>query len=221
MHLHMTGFNGAEDAVAGPFQKPWSEVEAVLRAMALHLKASDQAGIQGDPIFDPKGSNEYIKQALAKKRWEGGIRIPEEYSFLGTDVDFAKDGLLVEVQLSTYAFLLNNLLRSELFYKARLPFGGAPVGLLVLITKARMFPASNSTLYYEQAVKQVSALAKHEVFKIPMLVVGLAEVPGIVQVVWTEWGDARYSRDVASRHERRCEIAPGRSAASRHHLRLL
>jgi len=30
------------------------------------IKASDQTGIQGNPIFDPVGTNEYIKAALVK-----------------------------------------------------------------------------------------------------------------------------------------------------------
>ncbi|MEH2284834.1 MAG: hypothetical protein V7K90_26540 [Nostoc sp.] len=59
--------------------------------------------------------------------------------------------------ISNYPFLLNNTLRSELFFKAKTEFVGYPTNLVIIVTKALMFPASNSTLYYEQAVNQLTA----------------------------------------------------------------
>lgn len=38
-----------------------------------------------------------------------------------------------------------------------------------------MFPASNSTLYYEQAVNQLTALIKYQVFDVPIRLIGLFE----------------------------------------------
>jgi hypothetical protein len=190
--------------------------------MPLHIKASDQAGIQGNPIFDPVGTNEYIKAALMKLGWLANIPIPIEYSFLGTDIDFGKAGVIVESQFSNYPFLLNNTLRSELFFKAGTIFAGHPTQLVILITKALMFPASNSTLYYEQAVRQLTALAEYNVFDAPIRLVGLFEQPNsIVPVVWTAYSSARYSRIVQTRIIRQCQIISGRSLRSRCLLRLL
>ncbi|MCP6763197.1 MAG: restriction endonuclease [Fischerella sp. CENA71] len=189
--------------------------------MPLHIKASDQAGIQGNPIFDPVGTNEYIKAALVKLEWKANIPIPEAYKFLGTDIDFGKAGVIVESQFSNYPFLLNNTLRSELFFKAGTIFAGYPTQLVILITKALMFPASNSTLYYEQAVRQLTALTDHHVFDVPIRLVGLFEQQNAtVPAIWTVYSSARYSRTIQTRITRQCQIISGRLASSRCLLRL-
>jgi hypothetical protein len=211
--IHATDFNAANAVIGNAYQTEWQELQHVLEQMPLHLKASDQAGIQGTRIFDPVGTNEYIKNALTSSalNWAANIPIPAEYNFLGTDVDFFKTGLLVEAQFSNYPFLLNNMLRSELFFKARTTFHGQPVGAVVIITKAHMFPASNSTLYYEQAVNQLASLARNHVFDIPMRLVGLFERTGDpVRIKVTEYDNPRYSRRVVARLDYECTIIPGR-----------
>ncbi|MBN3923053.1 restriction endonuclease, partial [Nostoc sp. NMS4] len=137
-------------------------------------------------------------------------------------VDFAKAGIIIEIQFSNYPFLLNNTLRSELFFKAKTEFVGYPTNLVILVTKALMFPASNSTLYYEQAVNQLTALTKYQVFDIPIRLVGLFEQQNtIVPIIWTEYSSKRYSRTVNIRVSRQCQIITGRSARSRCLLNLL
>jgi hypothetical protein len=213
--LQITDFNSADAAIAKDHADSWGELKQVLEALPLYLKSSDQAGIQGMPIFDPVGTNEHIKAELKRFGWSAAIPIPEEYSFLGTDVDFGKLGLLVEVQFSNYPFLLNNTIRSELFYKAGLELGGHKTTAAVIIAKAQMFPASNSTLYYEQAVKQLVALAKNKVFDAPIRMVGLFErTETEIEVCFTDYG-ARYSRTVGARVNRLCLINPGGRTRSR------
>ena len=154
--------------------------------------------------------------------WEANIPIPSEYNFLGTDIDFGKAGVIVESQFSNYPFLLNNTLRSELFFKAGTIFASQPTQLVVLITKARMFPASNSTLYYEQAVKQLTALAEYQVFDVPIRLVGLFEAENTtVPVIWTVYSSTRYSRTVQTRETRQCQIISGKSTRSRCIINLL
>lgn len=184
--------------------------------MPLHVKASDQAGMQGTPIFDAVGTNAYLKEALAENGWQANIPIPQKYRFLGTDVDFGKGGVIVEVQFANYPFLLNNLLRSELPYKARVPLDDEPPELLVIVTKARMFPASNSTLYFEQAVRQVGALAENDVFETPIRIVGLFEgEDSVVNAVWTEYENPRYSRRAVTREQRSLRVLSSRSGKGR------
>lgn len=223
MLLRIEDFNNADAAILGEMQSQWDELQGVLQEMPLHLKASDQAGIQGKPIWDPVGTNEHIKSALTKAplSWRANIPIPTEYSFLGTDVDFAKGGLLVEVQFSNYPFLLNNILRTELFFKSGIALDGGSTKAAVIVTKAHMFPASNSTLYYEQAKDQLSALAKNNVFDVPIRLVGLFEdTAGKVRAQWTEYENPRYSRTVVKRGLVECVIDAGRSQASRCKMRV-
>jgi hypothetical protein len=118
MQIGFTDFNEADLLISSGFQTEWGEMETVLNSMPLHLKASDQRGKQGRPIFDAVGTNEYLKMSLVSTGWRSSVQIPSEFKFLGTDIDFYKSGVIVEAQFSNYPFLLNNLLRSELFFKA-------------------------------------------------------------------------------------------------------
>jgi hypothetical protein len=211
MQIKFQDFNGAGAAIASSYSTQWTELQRVLTAMPLYLKASDQANIQGRAIFDPVGTNQRIADGLTPLGWQQKIAIPENFKFLGTDVDFGKNGVIVEVQFSNYPFLLNNTQRSDLFYRAKTIFHGAPTGLAVIVTKAGMFPSSNSTLYYEQALSQLSALAKHQGFEVPIRLVGLFETIGQVQAVWTDYSAARYSRTVGARTQRGFDITAGRS----------
>lgn len=215
MEIRFEDFNGAEPVFKGALAAEWNELSNALSRLATHLKASDQAGKQGSLIFDPVGTNEAIKEELVRLNWSANVAMPAKYSFLGTDVDFVKSGLLVEAQFSNYPFLLNNVVRSELLHKAGVLMGGeAPRGLVV-ITKAHMFPASNSTLYYEQGLYQLRELADAGVFDIPIRLVGLFAPLGISEANFTEYHNARYSRTVVDRSRRQVSITKGRSARSR------
>jgi hypothetical protein len=61
MIIAQTDFNGAEEVISQIYPLMWGHLYAMLTQMPLHLKASDQQGIQGKPIFDVVGSNQYIK----------------------------------------------------------------------------------------------------------------------------------------------------------------
>lgn len=209
MLIQYTDFNGADAVINGGCKAQWKELSSVLENMPLHLKASDQAKKQGNPIFDAVGTNRYIAEQLIGLGWGAKIPIGGDLAILGTDIDFGKKGMIVEVQFSNYPFLLNNTLRSELFFRAKTVFHHAPTCVAVIVTKAGMFPASNSTLYYEQAVSQLAALAKHNVFTVPIRLVGLFENVGAVKAHWTGYSAARYSRTVSAQDLRDFTITKG------------
>lgn len=218
MLLDRADFNGAEQVLRGELAAEWQELEEVLSELALHLKASDQDGIQGSPVFNPKGTNAAIKSSLAEARgWTPNPPIPDAFSFLGTDVDFARNGLLVESQFSNYPFFLNNLLRSELFYRNAVEISGCAIRALIMITKDRMFPASNSTLYYQQGVEQTRNLTKFDLISIPVRVVGLKVPPDVpMGAVYSEYRAARYARAVVRSTPITVTLASPRSANGRH-----
>lgn len=216
MLIEYEDFNGAGQVIENGNKDLWRNIEEVLNEMPLHIKASDQAGIQGNPIFDPVGTNEYIKNNLKERGWEVNLSIPQRYAFLGTDVDFAKKGIISEAQFSNYPFLLNNLLRSEIFYKSNIKITHFNVEMLIVITKAHMFPASNSTLYYEQGRNQLSALIDNKVFSVPIRLVGLFEDKNSkADVMYTEYSAPRYSRTVVRRERRTCQISDQNTGRSR------
>ena len=216
MDMQVQDYNGADHQLWSYHADAWLELEAVVQALPLHLKASDQAGTKGAAIFDPVGTNEFFKKQLIASDWKHGIPIPKQFSFLGTHVDFAKKGTLLEVQFSNYPFLLNNTVRSELFFKAEMPLAGRPTELAIILTKAHMFPASNSTLYYEQAVKQLDELIRHDLFRVPIRVIGLFSPIGEpVDAVFTEYQNPRYSRTVVTQRALGCTMVRGPTPRSR------
>lgn len=222
MNVEYRDYNGAAKLLDSKYKLEWQDVEEVLKAMPLHLKSSDQAGIKGNPIFDPVGTNFYIKNALEQRKWRSNLAIPEEFkAAFGLDVDFVSRGLLSEVQFSNYPFLLNNVLRSEFFVKSKVKFNGEPIEVVVIITKGKMFPASQSTLYFEQAENQLTALEKLGAFTAPIRLVGLLERPGaVVTARWTEYDQPRYSRTILSQRDYACRISD-RGSRSRCDIELI
>jgi hypothetical protein len=70
-----------------------------------------------------------------------------------------------------------------------------------------MFPSSNSTLYYEQARKQLDELSKHNVIKIPIRLIGLFEkMNDTVPALWTQYSSNRYSRTINNRTSIECNL---------------
>src|SRR2546425_594144 len=53
MLIEIEDFNNAKAEIAAHCQAEWNELEQLLQGIPIHLKASDQAGKQGNPIFDP------------------------------------------------------------------------------------------------------------------------------------------------------------------------
>lgn len=215
MDLLIEDYHGADKVLATSCVAEWAELETELRAMPLHVQGSDQAGKQGTLIFDPKGTNAHIKTALEARGWAVCARIPAQWKSFGKNVDFTKGGVLVEVQYSNYPFLLNNVIRSEMFSKVGVQIGGSVPKVLVVITKAHMFDASNSTLYFEQSRGQLAILAHEGLFSFPVRLVGLASGLGDSTCTFTAYSKARHSRTVANRATMNCRIESGKSAASR------
>jgi len=203
----ISDFNGAEKYYAGAGAPEWSDLEKILRSMPLHLHASDQSGIQGTLIFDPKGTNAYLKSNAKAAGWEK-IRVPKQFEAFGKDWDAGKRGTLAEWQFSNYPFLANNLMRSEVVIGSRVQLQGVGrVRALVVVTKAGLFPASQSTLYFEQARAQLEAASKFRVFSIPIRLVGLTIPDGAREVEFTrsDYG-GRYHRDARETEKRKAKV---------------
>jgi hypothetical protein len=183
------------------------ELDNILNDMPLYLKASDQSGKQGTLIFDPVGTNEYLKTKLADFHWSTNVPIPKNLKFWGKEVDFVNQGILLEVQFSNYSYLVNNLLRTEIFFRGKTLFDEVACQFLIIITKGKIFPASNSTLYYEQAIQQIANLSNYKIFRIPIRVIGLVVAPNstITSVIST-YSQTRYSRQAIERYSKDVKV---------------
>jgi hypothetical protein len=189
--FEVVDFNGAESYYNGAGMPEWADLEEVIAKMPLHLKGSLQAGRIGSAIFDPIATNLHIKRATQERGWRS-IPVPARLRAFGKDWDGGKGGTLGEWQFSNYPFLCNNCVRSEVVYKAGIPLPGLhPVQCLVIVTRSGLFPASQSTLYYEQASAQLAAATQVNTFTIPIRLVGLMIKTQVDQydAVWTEYTD--------------------------------
>ena len=176
-------------------KKDVNEIYKIIKDLKVHLKGSDKRGKKNNFIFDPKGTNEEIKKELIKKNWISNLKIPDNFNPLGKGIDFFKNGIIVEVQFSNYPFLLNNVIRSELFYKNS-KILTKKIECLIIITKVRAFPSSNSTLYFEQAENQLDLLSDNNLFSIPIILLGLnSEINKKQKIIWSKYKEARYSRE--------------------------
>ena len=212
MEFQITDYNNSQTLFNVTLKTEWEEIKNCISNTEIYLKASDQKGKIGSPIFDPVGTNKAIRTTLTGGGWKDNLEIPGEFSFLGTDIDFEKKGIIVEVQFSNYPFLLNNILRSELFFRAKIKFDVREVCSFILITKAGKFPSSNSTLYYEQAKNQLDSFIKYQLFSIPVRLVGLFPKAGTVnKVKWTKYDNPRYSRTIEEQTEKDWYVEEGKS----------
>lgn len=200
MHFDFTDFNGAGQYFGKGGAAEWRDLRAVLTALPAFFQASDQRGRAGSPIFDPKATNAFLTAESLKKGWRV-VPVPLELAPFGDDWDAGKRATLAEWQFSNYPFLWNNVIRTEAIFRGRVNLPGLdPVAALVIVTKSGVFPASNSTLYYEQAVAQVGTVTRLRTFSVPIRVVGLTVRPNAqtLPVTWTRYKNPRYDRAPAS-----------------------
>lgn len=191
-------FNGAAEYFDGPGAMHWSEIDAVIDSVSPQLQPSDQYERVGSPIFDPKATNAKLTAQAASYGWEK-VPVPVDLRPFGKDWDVGKGPVLVEWQFSNYPFLWNNIIRTEALFSSRavLPQLGQPVEALTVVTKSGRFPASNSTLYFEQAQAQIHTVTRLGVFDVPIRVVGLTIDPDAtdLEVDWNQY-PGRYGRDI-------------------------
>jgi hypothetical protein len=207
MHFVLSDFNNATNYYAGAGAQEWRDLEEIIRQLPIFFQASQQAGLGGSPIFDPKATNAFLASQASTRGWHV-IPVPHDLTEFGTEWDGGKGGTLAEWQFSNYPFLWNNVIRSEAVYKSKTQLAGLQsVKALVVVTKSGIFPSSNSTLYFEQARAQLEAVTKFGAFTIPIRLVGLTLPAGtaVTDVVWSEY-PGRYSRAAAQQVTRRMAV---------------
>lgn len=200
MKYDIKDFNGCDTFFLNPLNNSlWDEIKTAIESMVLQVKESDQAGKQGELIFNPVGTNYILEDKLIPKGWKK-IPLPSQYAFFGLGIDFGKMNVCVEAQFSNYPFLLNNALRSEVLFRDKVPLiEGREMQALIIITKKKHFPSSNSTLHFEQACEHLNGLSTHKLFSMPVRLVGL-EIDGDIGInaQMTTYTTSRYSREVRS-----------------------
>ena len=196
MDYRYADFNGATQYFDRRGADRWDELDRVFGGLIPQLQASGQDGLAGRPIFDPKATNAALTVAAAAEGW-GKVPVPLDLRSFGSDWDAGRGNVLAEWQFSNYPFLWNNITRTEVVLRAQATLRGmaGPVEALVVVVKAGSWPASNSTLYFEQAHAQLDNVTSLGIFQTPIRLVSL-DIPTGVSTIegdWNEYG-ARYGR---------------------------
>ncbi|RDI46151.1 hypothetical protein [Nocardia mexicana] len=196
MEFEIADFAGASEFFEGEGSGEWAEIHAVLDKCSLQLQPSDQAGKGHRPIFDPKATNRELTDAAALHGWKS-IPVPKELQMFGSDWDVGKQTTLVEWQFSNYPFLWNNIIRTQGVYRSKIQLSGmSGVEAMIIVTKSGKLPASNSTLYYEQARAQIKTVMDFLEFTLPIRLVGITldSLARSVEAVWNTYANNRYDR---------------------------
>ena len=200
MDIEIRDFNTADEYFEGGGAAEWAELEGVLQNLEPHLQASDQAGITGTPIFDPKGTNAALNAAAKALGWIT-VPVPRSLTMFGKDWDAGKGSTLAEWQFSNYPFLWNNVIRTQAVVTGQVALQGVgTTGALVVVAKSGAFPASQSTLYFEQARAQLDAVFRLGAFSLPVRLIGLMIPTGVTRLplVWSTYS-GRNSRTPLTR----------------------
>lgn len=213
MRYDIKDFNGSDAYFSNPLNSSlWEEIQSAIDSMVLQVKESDQAGKQGELIFNPVGTNFVLEEKLIPKGWKK-IPLPGQYAFFGLGIDFGKMNICVEAQFSNYPFLLNNALRSEVLFRDKVPLiEGREMQALIIITKKKHFPSSNSTLHYEQACEHLQGLSTHKLFSMPVRLVGLdTNGDQNVDAQMTTYTASRYSREIRTQTNIKVNVVRARN----------
>lgn len=212
-------FNYASEYFADSGKDRWSELADVFSHLRPQLQESEQADRIGQPIFDPKATNAALTQLARDHGWRS-VRVPPELSPFGVDWDAGKGAVLVEWQFSNYPFLWNNIIRTEAIFHSRAALPGLEqIRALVIVTKSGGFPASNSTLYFEQARAQIDTVTSLRVFKVPIRLVGLTVGHAHSSEIEADWNryPGRYGRRAQQSEYRRFGVEWGTKLKSYGH----
>lgn len=207
MLYELSDFNNAKLYFDTDGADCWRDIVTVISSMPVFLQGSQQSGIIGNAIFDPKATNSFLTETLRTHGWKA-VPVPPSLTEFGVDWDGGKGTTLAEWQFSNYPFLWNNVIRTEAVVKSGLSLAGFGVAkALIVITKSGLFPSSNSTLYYEQAHAQLKTVTQLGAFDVPIRLVGLSipQDARELDVVWSAY-PGRYSRAADAKTNKRLAI---------------
>lgn len=158
-----------------------NELFSVLDNALYQVQFCGQRGRETELIFSPSMSNTVLKDSFTSLGWEAGVPLANPGYDTGRDVDFYKNGVVVEVQFAHYGLCMTDISRMERLYSRSLQLqsnpSGAPRHVVagVEIVVDRHMPTSQSVAHMEQLRTRGAPVA----LTLPLLMIGiLAPQPG-------------------------------------------
>lgn len=151
------------------------DILSVLDHAVYQVQLCGQKGRESELIFSPSVSNAVLKDAFSSLGWEAGLPLANPGYDTGRDVDFYKNGVVVEVQFAHYGLCMTDISRMERLYSGQLQLqptsAGAtrPVVAGVEIVVDRQMPTSQSVAHMDQLRTRGAPVAR----SLPLLMVGI------------------------------------------------
>ncbi len=158
---------GGKEILQVRFRTHLDEIMSVIKTVrAYKTKVSRERNRRGQRLYDPKQMNVQFREEFQKRGWEELkdqfiLELPDypsQYTLRGSkQIDFAKDGVLVEVQFGKYAFMFYDLAKFQYFYNE----AKAEVAVEIVPAKPLQAEMSSGVSYGEQLVHDILRLRRH------------------------------------------------------------
>lgn len=160
MRFAVHSFNGGVAFLEQEKIDPWRQLLELVAASAYQMQGCGERKRVGEPIFSPSMNNATLRAGFAREGWLCGVPLLTPTPASGRDVDFYKQGVVVEAQFSHYGLLQGDFARMEGLYTGPLALrGGLSVECGVVIVVNRAMPTSQSVSRADQAVGRAAPLA--------------------------------------------------------------
>lgn len=152
-----------------------NEILSVLDNALYQMQLCGQQGRESELIFSPSVSNTVLEDALVSLGWEAGVPLANPGYDTGKDVDFYKNGVVVEVQFAHYALCMSDISRMERLYSGGLQLQPSPSGSTrpvvagVEIVVVQQMPTSQSVAHLDLLRTRGAPVAQ----SLPLLMVGI------------------------------------------------
>jgi len=139
--------------------------DAISEVRAQRTKLSREKTMLGRELYSPSAMNRQFHAAFAARGYkelrdtytivlpDSDVRIPGAYK----QIDFVKDGVLVEVQFGKYAFMFYDMAKFQYFFNEN----KADLGVEIVPCHALHAQMSTGVSYGEQLVYDIERLKRH------------------------------------------------------------
>ncbi len=197
MRYEREPLNDDNNVLINNFTDHLAEVEEVLEQSAYMVQQSGESGRENELIFDPKGTNQTLQDALESQGWKKGVNIATAGYGGGKDIDLYKNDVGGEVQFSHYTSLDSDINRLQALSDGRLDLqNNLNVGAGILIVVKNSMPTSNSVSHFDQALERAAPI----LIDLPVMVYGIEPPRKGEEVIFNEYEKPR-SRTIINQNK--------------------
>ena len=124
MNITTEDVNDAQNILEQNFLALYNELLNILDQCEYQMQASHQRERMGNTIFSPSITNKVLKTFFENYGWEANVPLLNPGYNTGKDVDFYKDGIVVEVQFAHYALMTSDAARLEALFNGNMRLVG-------------------------------------------------------------------------------------------------